>query len=111
VLPQVPGAPVTCSRSLLNYAHDIAAVTRPASFTDVTCSGAKTADFTGSQAPGVAPQLDAVTKDTRLVTMTIGGNDENVFVDSFFGCATLSVQSGSPFGNPCQQKYGSTSPI
>jgi lysophospholipase L1-like esterase len=40
--------------------------------------------------------------------MTIGGNDENVFVDSFFGCVTISLQSGSPSGNPCQQKYGST---
>src|SRR5690348_13086535 len=67
VAPFVAGAPPTCSRSLLNYAHDIAAQTMP-SFTDVTCSGAKTADFFSSQAAGVPPQLDAVTKDTRLVT-------------------------------------------
>src|SRR4051795_3627368 len=45
VNPLVPTAPPTCSRSLLNYAHDIARATTPASFTDVTCSGAKTADF------------------------------------------------------------------
>jgi len=104
--PQVVGAPVTCSRSQLNYSEDIAKVTRPASFTDVTCSGAKTSDFFTSQAAGVAPQLDAVHKDTRLVTMTIGGNDENVFVDSFFGCAV--VDAGDPTGNPCEQKYGTT---
>ena len=36
--------------------------------------------------------------------MTIGGNDEGVFADSFFGCAALSP--GDPTGNPCQQKYG-----
>jgi lysophospholipase L1-like esterase len=108
VAPLVPTAPPTCSRSELNFAHDIAAYFHPASFTDVTCSGAKTADFFGSQAQGVPRQLDAVTRNTRLVTMTIGGNDENVFVDSFFGCVTISLQSGSPFGNPCQQKYGST---
>ena len=75
IAPFVAGAPATCSRSLLNYAHDIAAQTAPASFTDVTCSGAKTSDFFSPQAAGVTPQLDAVTKDTRLVTMTIGGND------------------------------------
>ena len=106
VAPFVPGAPATCSRSLRNYAHDIAAQTKPSSFTDVTCSGAKTADFFTSQAAGVAPQLAALTQRTRLVTMTIGGNDENVFVDSFFGCAAIS--STDILGNPCQKKYGST---
>jgi lysophospholipase L1-like esterase len=104
--PLVPTAPPTCSRSTLNYAHDIAALTMPASFTDVTCSGAKTSDFFTSQAAGVAPQLDAVTKDTRLVTMTIGGNDEGVFSNSFFGCAVIS--SKDILGNPCEQKYGTT---
>jgi lysophospholipase L1-like esterase len=108
VNPPDPTAPPVCSRSELNFAKDIAAQLHPASFTDVTCSGAKTADFFSSQSQGVPPQLNAVTRNTRLVTMTIGGNDENVFVDSFFGCATVSLQSGSPFGNPCQQKYGST---
>ncbi len=111
VAPFVPGSPVGCSRSQLNYPHDIAARTRPASFTDVTCSGAKTSDFYSPQAvtppdPRVGPQLAAVTKDTRLVTMTIGGNDENVFVDSYFGCAALTATN--PTGNPCQQKYGNT---
>ena len=106
VAPFVAGAPATCSRSLDNYAHDIAARTKPSSFTDVTCSGAQTSDFFSSQAAGVAPQLDAVTKNARLVTMTIGGNDENVFVDSFFGCATISATD--VLGDPCEQKYGST---
>lgn len=108
VAPQVIGAPATCSRSQLNYAEDIAARTQPVAFTDVTCSGANTSDFFASQAAGVAPQLAAVGKGTRLVTMTIGGNDEGVFVNSFFGCVTVSLQSGSVSGNPCQQKYGST---
>lgn len=104
--PLVAGAPATCSRSQLNYSEDIAKVTAPNSFTDATCSGAKTSDFFTSQAPGVAPQLDAVDKHTRLVTMTISGNDENVFVNSFFGCA--AIDAGQPTGNPCEQKYGTT---
>ncbi len=106
VAPFVAAAPATCSRSLLNYAHDIAAQTTPASFTDVTCSGAKTSNFFSPQAAGVPPQLDAVTKHTRLVTMTIGGNDGDVFAESFFGCATISATD--ILGNPCEQKYGST---
>jgi lysophospholipase L1-like esterase len=111
VAPFVPGAPLGCSRSELNYPHDIAERIAPASFTDVTCSGAKTSDFSSPQAVSppdarVRPQLDAVTAKTRLVTMTIGGNDENVFVNSFFGCAQLTATD--PTGNPCQQKYGNT---
>jgi hypothetical protein len=111
VEPLVPGSPIGCSRSLLNYAHDIARVTRPSHFTDVTCSGAKTSDFDTAQSvtppdSRVRPQLDAVTKSTRLVTMTIGGNDEDVFVDSFFGCVALTPTD--PTGNPCQTTYGNT---
>jgi lysophospholipase L1-like esterase len=108
VHPQVPGAPGTCSRSLLNYAHVIADVTDPKSFTDVTCAGAKTSDLFSPQAPGVAPQLDAVTKKTRLVTMTIGGNDADAFGRILNGCVTASLMSGSIFGDPCQQEFGST---
>ena len=104
--PLVATAPATCSRSTLNYSEDIARAIRPASYTDATCSGAKTQDFFTSQAAGVPPQLDAVGKKTRLVTMTIGGNDEDVFTSSLFGCAT--VDAGQPTGNPCQQKYGTT---
>jgi hypothetical protein len=104
VQPFVPGSPPECSRSLLNYPHDIQRVIHARSFTDVSCSGADTSDFTAPQYPLVPPQLDAVTHSTRLVTMTIGGNDENVFVNSFFGCATVSAQSIT--GNPCQQKFG-----
>lgn len=108
VHPQVPGAPITCNRSQVNYAHDISAATEPKSFTDVTCAGAKTSDFFSSQASGVPPQLDAVTKKTRLVTMTIGGNDGDAFGTILNGCVTASLTSGSIVGNPCEQKFGST---
>ena len=70
----------------------------------MTCSGARTSDFSTSQAPGVPPQLDAVGKDTRLVTMTTSGNDGGVFVSSFFGCAF----TGSPTGSPCKDANGTT---
>jgi lysophospholipase L1-like esterase len=106
VLPQVPGAPPICSRSLENYPHDIAAATGTWSFTDVTCSGATTADFFTSQAAGVPPQLDALDEHTRLVTMTIGGNDGGAFGGILTAC--VSASAGSPVGNPCETTYGST---
>src|SRR5262245_39880407 len=68
VLPPDPTSP-TCARSTVNYPHLVAEKTG-AELTDVTCGGAQTKDFFESQSPGVAPQLDAVTGDARLVTMT-----------------------------------------
>jgi lysophospholipase L1-like esterase len=103
-----PGIPTqidsTCLRSDHNYAHLLAAALKPTTFTDVTCGGATIPDLTGSQATGVAPQLNAVTSNTTLVTLTIGGNDIG------FGSIVLqcSLLSGSNFlGNPCQQHYTS----
>jgi len=107
VAPFVPGSPPACSRSLLNYPHVIAAETGASSFTDVTCSGAKTQDFFTTQSGATAPQLDAVTKDTRLVTMTIGGNDGGAFTGILGACVQASLASGSIFGNPCEQQNGS----
>jgi lysophospholipase L1-like esterase len=43
--------------------------------TDVTYSGATTSDILSQRADGWPAQLDAVTADTKLVTMTCGGND------------------------------------
>src|SRR3954452_22404970 len=93
VNPLVATATPTCSRSTLNYPHDIARTTKPSTFIDVTCSGARTSDYYTSQDTGVAPQLAAVTSRTRFISMTIGGNDEGVFSDSFFGCAEVSATS------------------
>ena len=47
VLPIQVGSPPACSRSALNYPSDLAAALHSASFTDVSCSGAKTSDYFG----------------------------------------------------------------
>jgi len=65
--------PAPCYRSTQNYAHQLATRLK-LDLTDVSCSGATTAHLTGPRG-GVPPQLDALTPDTRLVTLTIGGND------------------------------------
>lgn len=106
IQPAAPGSAPACSQSQLNWAHDIASDTG-AALTDVSCSGAKTKDFRSSQSAGVAPQLDALKADTQLVTLTIGGNDGDVFTTAFGQCAQLGIQSLGR-GNPCQQKFGAT---
>ncbi|GHE05166.1 SGNH/GDSL hydrolase family protein [Streptomyces alanosinicus] len=105
VLP-VDTSNLICLRSTADYPHVIAARTG-AQLTDVTCGAAQTKDFTASQYPGLAPQTDAVTEDTDLVTLTIGGNDNGTFVNAMLACGTAGVLTAG-HGSPCKDMYGST---
>lgn len=60
---------------------------------DVTCSGATVANAHDTPQNGAAPQIDAVTPDTALVTLTLGGND--------LGYTTLAGECGNPAAPPC----------
>ncbi|MEV7126866.1 SGNH/GDSL hydrolase family protein [Streptomyces sp. NPDC093260] len=93
-----------CLRSTADYPHVVAARTG-ARLKDVTCGGAQTKDFTESQYPGVAPQVQALGADTGLVTLTIGGNDNGTFINALTSCATAGVLSGGT-GSPCRDKNG-----
>ncbi|MFF3378640.1 SGNH/GDSL hydrolase family protein [Streptomyces sp. NPDC002680] len=65
-----------CSRSADNYAGIVARDTG-AKLTDVTCSGATTANILTTKQGSQPPQINAVNSGTDLVTITIGGNDVN----------------------------------
>lgn len=106
VLPPDPTAAPQCLRSLRNYPHVIAERIG-ARLTDVTCGGADTHDYRQPQHPGVAPQLDALGRRTRLVTMTIGGNDSGVFIGAIAQCGLLGVSTAGQ-GSPCKDRYGSS---
>jgi lysophospholipase L1-like esterase len=68
------GSPLFCGRSQDNYAHLIAQRYR-LQLADVSCSGATTLDILFHRQLGQPPQIDAVDPATKLVTITIGGND------------------------------------
>jgi lysophospholipase L1-like esterase len=55
----------------------------------------------------VAPQLDVLSPDTQLVTMTIGGNDSNVFIETILDCGTAGLSTLGQ-GSPCKDRYGSS---
>lgn len=81
--------PQGCARSKSNYPAFLADWLAVASYTDVSCSAAVTADlyapmrmFDGNT---TGPQLDAVSADTDLVTIGIGGNDFGIY-DSLIRC-------------------------
>ncbi len=103
VTPVDPSSPL-CARSTVNYPHLIADKTK-ATLTDVTCGGAETKDFTESQYPGVAPQLDAVHRRNQLVTMTIGGNDNDTFIGAIVKCGAAGLSTLGQ-GSPCRDMYG-----
>ncbi|MGL4304698.1 MAG: SGNH/GDSL hydrolase family protein [Mycobacteriaceae bacterium] len=66
--------PLSCIQSKVNYPKLVAAQIG-ADLTDVSCGGAVAEDFAMSQQDDIAPQYDALTLDTTLVTVGIGGNN------------------------------------
>ncbi len=79
--PQL-GAPVRCQRTTNNYASLLAQRFK-LQLTDASCSGAKTTHLLG-QWNELPAQLDSVTDSTRLVTVTVGGNDLD-YMGALFG--------------------------
>ncbi|MDH6118664.1 lysophospholipase L1-like esterase [Kitasatospora sp. GAS204A] len=111
------GGPKGCGRSAVNYPSLVAAGLKlaPGRFTDVSCSSATTADLTDAQrvtgGPN-PPQLDALTADTRLVTVGIGGNDADFMTvvkqcaeDGLANTALKWVDPDKASNAPCQAAY------
>lgn len=86
-----------CQRSTGNYAQQLARL-RGLRLTDVSCGGATTAHVLGPWSE-LAPQIDALTADTRLVTITVGGND----VGYIGGLIGASCQRDPAPSRPCVQ--------
>ncbi|MGX5657406.1 SGNH/GDSL hydrolase family protein [Geodermatophilus nigrescens] len=106
VLPPDLTAAPQCLRSTRNYPHVLAQAIG-ARLTDVTCGGADTDDYFEAQHPGVPPQLEALSAETDLVTMTIGGNDSGVFIQSILRCSAAGLLTLGQ-GSPCRDTYGSS---
>jgi lysophospholipase L1-like esterase len=71
--PAPEGSPARCYQSSVSYAHLLAA-RRNLALTDVSCGGATSAHLLNAWNE-LPPQIEAITADTGLVTITIGGND------------------------------------
>jgi lysophospholipase L1-like esterase len=108
MIPRNHGKPFACLRSDHNYPSLVARSLRAGTFVDISCSAATTADLFQSQHVflGDNPaQLSAVTPDTGLVTVGIGGNDIG-FSKTLYTCAGLSLTA--PRGAPCAKHLGTT---
>ena len=101
LIPNQSLNPLGCLRSDHNYAH-LTAAAKALNLTDVSCSGATTADMTEAQGvtPGPnPPQFNALSASTNVVSLTIGGNDIG-FSEIIESCITFN-----PFSTPCKSKY------
>lgn len=103
LIPNQSLNPLGCLRSDHNYAH-LTAQAKGLTLTDVSCSGATTADMTETQnvEPGPnPPQFNGLSASTNIVSLTIGGNDIG-FTEILENCITYN-----PFSSPCKEKYDS----
>lgn len=110
-VPAIDGASGPCFRSTNNYPHLLAALSPGTVLEDRSCSGATSTDLTSPQRielrgrrQTVPAQLDGLTPDTDLVTLSIGGNDNTLFGTVVGRCAFARVLD--PRGAPCQAALG-----
>ncbi len=95
--PGLPETSTSCARSSSNYANLLVEIDDSLELTDVTCSGASSADL-------IATQVPELSDDTDLVTIGIGGNDYDLAVTALGGCSRLGLQD--PDGSPCTDLVG-----
>jgi lysophospholipase L1-like esterase len=96
--------PYGCLKSNNNYGSIAQRKLDYEQYRDMTCSGAETEDMTQPQgvSPGPnPPQFSALDANTRLVTLTIGGNDIG-FSSVAEDCIDTTPANS---GHPCMDKY------
>jgi lysophospholipase L1-like esterase len=94
-----------CSRSSSNY-PSLLAEELGLTLTDVSCGGATTTSLVGVQETStgpVPPQFAALTPETDVVTLGIGGNDQGLFGELLATC--LMLRDDAPGASPCRDTF------
>lgn len=98
--PGVPDQqPGPCKQSTSNYPHLLAS-RLGADLVDRSCGSAAIKDLTEPQYADVPPQLDALTPETDLVTLSVGANP-TAFLTLITQC--IGLQDADPQGAPCKR--------
>lgn len=97
-----PGSPDFCDQSVDNYVAGVADDDDVELDQDVSCQGSTIDNILGTRDTGdevIPPQIDAITPDTDLVTLSIGGND--------LGFADIArCVENDPTTSDCQDQLG-----
>jgi lysophospholipase L1-like esterase len=104
VPPDTSGTPTLCARSGGNYPHLLAEQLR-LKLTDVSCAGATSKDVTEARSEDIPAQIAAVKPDTGLVTVGIGGNDNNLFASVVTGCGARAPLILAGSAAPCRDAF------
>jgi hypothetical protein len=102
---QAKGISAQCNQSAADYPHLVAGA-EEFDATDVSCSGAASSDMTSAQHSGVAPQFAALSPSTDVVTLGIGGNDNDLFVRALVSCSVSDALDVVDIGSPCKLLFG-----
>ena len=73
--PRAPGSPIVSARTVNGYPQQLARLLKVPSFTNMSSSGSTVRHVLHGGQILLGPQIDALGPDTRLVTLTAGGND------------------------------------
>ena len=73
--PRAPGSPIVSGRTINGYPQQLARLLKVPSFTDMSSSGSTVQHVLHGGQMLLGPQIDALGPNTRLVTLTAGGND------------------------------------
>ena len=100
--PLQSDSPLLCARSINGYPQQLARL-RKLSIVDMSCGGALTRHLLHGGQFFQGPQIRAIGHDTKLVTITVGGNDSYYIAD----LSQLAARnSGSPWGRLVKQFWG-----
>jgi len=91
---KVPDTPARCSRSSLSYSRVLARQLK-LDLVDASCGGATTANVLAPWKE-LPAQIDSLTPDTRLVTITVGGNDVRFVGNLAAGACAIAKAAGQP---------------
>ena len=106
VFPQARSAATFCLNSQGTYSN-LVAERRGTTVADVSCSGAATEHLTRPQHRWQGPQNGALGAATRLVTLTIGANNNGLFSNSTSACQRAWM--AAPLSaTPCRDEFGTS---
>jgi lysophospholipase L1-like esterase len=107
ISPPSSTAPSDCHQSGVDYPH-LSATANDWELTDGSCGGATSADMTKAQYSDQPPQFTDLSPSTNVVSVGIGGNDNNLFVRALVDCGISDILDFLNLGAPCKALYRNT---
>jgi len=107
ISPASPTAPADCAQSAADYPH-LTAAAEGWALTDVSCAGATSADMTTAQYGDQPPQFSRLSSSDNIVSVGIGGNDNNLFTGALVDCGITDILDFLNIGSPCKAVHGNT---